>query len=62
MSRDSFTMSEASAPTPPDPPFARGEKTAQRNRDERAACASPTFHQPTLILLLSTAAATEYEV
>src|SRR5271157_5328133 len=48
--------------TPPCPPFARGgkmvtrlrngEKTAQRNREESAACARPTFQQPTAGLAL----------
>ena len=33
------------ATTPPTPPSQGGEK-AQRNRDENAACARPTFHQP----------------
>ncbi len=30
---------------PPYPPFARGGKRAQRNRDESPACARPTFYQ-----------------
>ncbi len=31
---------------PPTPPTPKGGKRAQRNRDESAACARPTFHQP----------------
>jgi len=38
--------------TPEKSLFARGGKRAQRNRDESAACARPTFHQPSLTLPL----------
>ncbi len=32
--------------TPPNPPFARGENRAHRNRDELRACPQPSFHHP----------------
>jgi hypothetical protein len=31
-------------------PLRKGGKRAQRNRDESAACARPTFHRPTVAL------------
>src|SRR5271157_3137358 len=34
--------------TPPQPPLRKGGKKAQRDRDESAACARLTFHQPSV--------------
>jgi len=39
-------LTERAGTTSPLPPLRKGGKTAQRNRDERAACVSPSFEQP----------------
>ncbi len=41
-----LTELEGPGTTPPNPPLRKGGKRAQRNRDESATCARPTFHRP----------------